>query len=401
MPAFTAIIVDTTGKRRTLTGQAPDAGQFYQNLRAQNLWPLRIAAVRSSRSFARLTLSVRDFVELLNQLELQLRAGVTADAALTQLAADSPPRGRARRILEKIAQDVQQGIPIHTACRFFSKLFPGHAAAMIEAGESSAQLPATLRALVRHFWEMDQIRRTARRAIAYPAAVLTATTVLALFLLGGVIPRFAEIFATLHMQLPASTRGLIALSDFLRSHWPVLTAGGIATCTALVMFSRSAYFRSTRDAAFLFIPQIGDIIRFLATARFAANVGLLHEAGIPLLDALDTGAELTGHATLTRQIRKARAGVAAGLPLSAALPQGHDFPAFVVPTLRAGETSGQLRDALGYIETYAAQRAREKLLTALSLLEPVLVVVLTGVVGFIALSFFLPLFDLLAGFKSA
>ncbi|AHF94617.1 hypothetical protein OPIT5_22110 [Opitutaceae bacterium TAV5] len=401
MPAFTAIIIDPTGKRRTLTDHAPDAGQFYQNLRAQNFWPLRIAAVRASRSFARLTLSVRDFVELLNQLELQLRAGITADVALTQLAADSPPHSRARRMLEKIAQDVQQGIPIHTACRFFQNLFPGHVAAMIEAGETSAQLPATLRALAKHLSEMETIRRTARRALVYPIAVLVAITVLSLFLLGGVIPQFAEIFSTLHMQLPATTRGLIAISDFLRSHWPILTAGGVAVFVTLWVFSRSAFFRSARDAALLFIPQIGDITRFLATARFAANVGLLHEAGIPLLDALDTGAELTGHVTLTRQLRKAREGVAAGLPLSAALPKGHAFPPFVVPTLRAGETSGQLRDALGHIEAYAAQRAREKLLTALMLLEPVLVVVLTGVVGFIALSFFLPLFDLLAGFKSA
>lgn len=401
MPVFAATVIDPVGKRRSVTDCAADAGQFRQKLLAQKLWPTRIIPVRPSRSAARLKLSVRDFVALLNQLELQLRAGVTADAALSQLAADSPPRSRARRMLEKIAQDVQQGVPIHTACRSFTRLFPPHVASMIEAGEESAQLPATLRALAKHLSEMDQIRRTARRALVYPVAVLVAITVLALFLMGGVIPRFADIFSSLHMQLPAATRGLIAASDSLRAHWPVLAAGGVVAFIAFLVFSRMAFFRSARDAALLRVPLLGDIVKLLGTARFAAHVGLLHEAGIPLLDALDTGAELAGHGTLARQLRKAREGVAAGLPLSAALPKGHVFPSFVVPTLRAGETSGQLREALGHIETYAAQRAREKLLTALTLLEPALIVLLTVVVGFIALSFFLPLFDLFTGFKAA
>jgi len=172
-------------------------------------------------------------------------------------------------------------------------------------------------------------------------------------------------------------------------------AGTVAV--VLWLGTRTPRGRIWRDTALLRLPLLGDIVCHLATARLAAHVGLLHEAGIPVLDALRTGADLTGHAVLAGQLRQAREAVAAGQPLSAALPKNHAFPSFVVPTLRAGETSGQLGDALRHIESYAATRAKEKLLTALALLEPVLIALLTGIVGFAALSFFLPLMQLLGG----
>jgi type II secretory pathway component PulF len=142
---------------------------------------------------------------------------------------------------------------------------------------------------------------------------------------------------------------------------------------------------------------LGDVIRHLATARFAAHCRLLHEAGIPLLEALKTGAELTGNAVMARQLLAARERVAEGQPLYAALPKKHAFPGFIVPALKSGETTGQLGAALRHIEDYAASRAREQLATALALLEPALLATLTGIVGLIALSFFLPLFSLLGG----
>jgi type II secretory pathway component PulF len=174
-----------------------------------------------------------------------------------------------------------------------------------------------------------------------------------------------------------------------------LTVPGIGFAVWLAL--RTPRGRVWRDRVLLRLPLVGDIIRHLATARFAAHVGLLHEAGIPVLEALRTGADLTGQAVLAAQLRAAREAVAAGQPLSAALPKNHAFPSFVVPTLRAGETSGQLGDALRHIETYAATRAKERLLTALALLEPALIVLLTTIVGFAALSFFLPLMQLLSG----
>lgn len=396
MPAFTAIVIDPLGRRRSFVDDAPDAAQLRQRLRARNLWPLRVEPARPNRRLARLSLPTRDFVGLLNQLELQLRAGITADAALTQLAADAPP-GPTRTLLQQIEREVRSGRPIHEACRFFTKQFPGHIAAVIAAGEASAQLPAALRSLARHLTEMDELRRTARRALIYPSVVFAAVIGLAVFLLAVVIPQFAEIFSSLSLRLPAVTVFLLGASAFVRATWlgVALLAAAVAGLVGLAM--RTPRGRWWRDAVLLRLPLLGNIIRHLATARLAAHVGLLHEAGIPILDALGTGADLTGHAVLAGQLRQAREAVAAGQPLSAALPKNHAFPAFVVPTLRAGETSGQLGDALRHIESYAATRAKEQLLTALALLEPALIALLTAIVGFAALSFFLPLMQLLGG----
>jgi type II secretory pathway component PulF len=396
MPAFAINAIDRAGVRRFLREDAPSEATLRVQLRAQSLWPVRIREVRADRKLARLTLPAPEFVGLLHQLELQLRAGVNADTALGQLAADAPA-GAMRVMLEKIHREVAQGTPIHVACRFFEKQFPPHLAAVVSAGEASAQLPESIRALAAHVSGNAELRRTARRALIYPVVVLIATMALIGFLLGGVVPQFAAIFASLHLPLPAVTVALIGASEFVRNGWPALIAGSVGAVALASVMARSPRGRFLRDAALLHLPVLGEVVRHLATARFAAHCRLLHEAGIPLLDALRTGAELTGNAVMARQLEAARARVAVGQPLYTALPKKHAFPGFIVPALKSGETTGQLGAALRHIEDYAASRARERLATALALLEPLLLAALTGIVGLIALSFFLPLFSLLGG----
>ena len=223
MPAFAINVIDRAGVRRILREDAPSEAILRVHLRAQSLWPVRIREVPTDRKLARLVLSAPEFIGLLHQLELQLRAGVNADTALGQLAADAPP-GAMRLMLEKILREVAQGTPIHVACRFFERQFPPHLAAVVSAGEASAQLPAAIRALAAHVGNNAELRRTARRALIYPVVVLIATTALIGFLLGGVVPQFAAIFTSLHLTLPAVTVALIAASDFVRHGWPAVVA---------------------------------------------------------------------------------------------------------------------------------------------------------------------------------
>lgn len=396
MTMYSAIFVDREGRRGRGIFEARDTHDLQGKLRAQSLWPVRIRAMAPDPRLRRLTLRVRDLVQLLHQLELQLRAGVTADEALRQLAEDAPP-GPTRTILSHVHREVSQGHPIHQACRHFPRLFPSHVAAVIEAGEVSAQLPEALRGLATHLTGVEELRRTARRAMIYPVIVLSATTGLVAFLLGGVVPRFAEIFASLHLALPAITVWLIRASEGVRTWWLVLLPAAVLTLAFLAGASRWPRLQALRDAATLHVPVLGDTVRHIATARFAAHCRLLHDAGIPLLDALATGAALTGHAVLSRDLLSARTAVATGRPLYAALPRGHAFPPFFIPALKAGETTGQLGAALRHIEEYATSRSRENLATAIALFEPILLGLLAGVVGAIALSFFLPLVSLLGG----
>ncbi len=396
MPAFAINAIDRAGARRFLREVAPTEAALRVQLRAKLLWPVKVREIPVSRKLARLILPVPEFIGLLDQLELQLRAGVNADAALGQLAVDAPP-GAMRLMLEKIHREVAQGTPIHVACRFFERQFPPHLAAVVSAGEASAQLPEAIHALAAHVSGHAELRRTARRALIYPAVVLIATTALVGFLLGGVVPQFAAIFASLHLDLPAVTVALIAASEFVRHGWPVIAALLVGAGVIAGAVVRSPRGRHARDTALLHLPVLGDVIRHLATARFAAHCRLLHEAGIPLLEALRTGAELTGNAAMAHQLLAAREHVALGQPLYAALPKKHAFPGFVVPALKSGETTGQLGASLRHIESYAASHARERLATALAMLEPALLATLTGIVGLIALSFFLPLFSLLGG----
>jgi general secretion pathway protein F len=396
MPTFVITAIDATGRRRSLRESAADEPAVLKRVRAQGLWPMKIQPVRAGAKLARLTVPLPEFLAFLHQLELQLRAGVTADAALVQLAEDAPA-GALRTMLERIHGEIAQGIPIHVACRFFSRQFPPHLAAVIAAGESSARLPESLKSLAANLSSAAELKRTARRALLYPGIVLTATVGLIVFMVGGIVPQFAAIFESLNLPLPGLTKALIRTSEVVRHGWPTIVAGLITLGVGLWLATRMPRLRYLRDAALLWVPVLGETIRCIATARFAAHCRLLHEAGIPMLEALATGAELANHAVLSRQLLVARESVATGKPLYASLPRNHSFPGWIVPALKAGETTGQLGAALHHIEDYAGGRARERLATALALLEPLLLATLTAIVGGIALSFFLPIFSLLGG----
>jgi general secretion pathway protein F len=290
---------------------------------------------------------------------LQLRAGVNADTALGQLAEDAPP-GAMRLMLEKIHREVAQGTPIHVACRFFARQFPPHLAAVVAAGEASAQLPEAIRALAAHVSGHAELRRTARRAD----------------LSGRRVGRHHRLWSRFARRRGAAVRGDLRLAASLAAgrhgcaHRDQRVSSGMAgrgwRVVVAVIVLASAATRSPRlrhlagCRLLLGLPVLGEVIRHLATARFAAHCRLLHEAGIPLLEALRTGAELTGNAVMARQLLAARERVAVGQPLYAALPKKHAFPAFIVPALKSGETTGQLGAALRHIEDYAATRARER-----------------------------------------
>ncbi len=396
MPEFAITAIDSAGRRRSWRESADDEPAARQRARARGLWPVAIRPAPGRKQLARLTVPQPEFLALLHQLELQLRAGVTADAALAQLAEDAP-RGALRTMLEHIHGEIARGTPIHVACRFFSRQFPPHLAAVIAAGESSARLPESLRSLAANLASAAELKRTARRALLYPGLVLTATVGLIVFMVGGIVPQFAAIFESLHLPLPGLTVALIRSSELLRQNWPLIAGGAVSLGVGLGLAARNPRLRYLRDAALLRLPVLGETIRCIATARFAAHCRLLHEAGIPMLEALGTGAELANHAVLSRQLLAAREAVATGKPLYASLPPGHGFPGFIVPALKAGETTGQLGAALQHIEDYAGGCARERLATALALLEPILLATLTAIVGGIALSFFLPIFSLLGG----
>lgn len=398
MPSFVISVIDGGGAQKRLQEDAPDVEVLRQSLQARSLWAVRIQPAVPPRRLARTTMPNRELLAILHQLEMQLNSGVTADAALKQLAEDAPSDA-ARSILRRVSNEVAQGTPINVACRYFHRQFPPHVAAVLAAGETSAQLPAALRALSEHFSSVEELRRTARRTLIYPAIVLGATICLIVFLLGGVVPQFAAIFTSMRMALPWPTLALIAASKLVRSGWlPVLLAA-LTLGTALSFGLRFATVRRYRDAILLRTPLLGETLQHLATARFAAHVRLLHEAGVAVLEALATGAELTANAVLARNVLAAREGVARGMPLHAALPRGHAFPRFVVPALKSGETAGQLGQALRHIESYAAAHAKARIALALALMEPLLLGILTAVVGFIALSFFLPIFELMGGIR--
>ncbi|MBX3738936.1 MAG: type II secretion system F family protein [Candidatus Didemnitutus sp.] len=398
MPTYSVSAVDRRGIRRSFREVAPNEPVLQEKLRARQLWPVAVREAKGNVS-PRSTLPTEEFVAILDQLELMLRAGITADVALRQMAVDTPA-GKAQRMLARIAEEVGEGKSIHAACGYFGRQFPPHVIAVIAAGETAARLPESLRALAEHLTQAEEIGRTARRALIYPAMVFGATAALVVFLLASVVPKFAEIFRSLNLPLPMMTRVLIAASEGVRAAgwtgWGFVVGGAFA----LWFGRKTRAVRRLVDPLGLRLPGWGETIRCLVATRVAAVCRLLHDAGVPVLDSLESAAKVADHVVVERQLLAARAKVGAGTALHVSLSGASGLPSFVVPLLKAGESTGQLGAAWRQVEDYAARKARQRLAVMLALLEPALLAVLTGVVGAIALSFFLPLFSLLGGLNA-
>jgi type IV pilus assembly protein PilC len=209
-----------------------------------------------------------------------------------------------------------------------------------------------------------------------------------------VIPRFAGLFQTMDVPLPASTALLLAVSDVFRNYWwllLLLTAGGAG---ALVAFLRTPRGRSWRDTAVLGLPYLGSIVRSLATARIVSLLGVLMQARIPVLEALRHVRQSTGNLRYQELIARAEDSVAKGEAMSAAFDQAHLINPSVYEAIRSGETSGEIDRLLLTISGFLDEENEVIVRSLTSIIEPLILVVMGVLVGLIAICMFTPLFDL-------
>jgi type II secretory pathway component PulF len=233
-------------------------------------------------------------------------------------------------------------------------------------------------------------------AMIYPAVLTSVCVVVLIVMIVVVLPRFEGMFQAMNTRLPASTEVLIGVSKFLRAYWWGVGGGAIAAITALVMYLRTNAGKRRRDATLVRLPQLGVLCRALVTARLARILGLLVESRVPMLTALDLARRATGNAVFADLLAKVHQGVERGEQISARLGEGGLIPPGVCEAVRTGETTGRLGDVLTNIAEFMDRENEVVIRSLTSILEPMILLVMGALVGAVAVSMFLPLFDLAA-----
>lgn len=399
MPAYRFEAIDAQGKPRTglLEGDNPRAVRT--QLRAQGLVPIGVEGVaagldggRQAR-FTRRTFSTTSLAVWTRQLAGLVAAGLPLERALTALSEEAE-EPRQRDLVAHLRAEVNAGSTFARALASAPREFDDVFRAVVAAGEQSGALGTVLERLADDLEERQALRAKLLGAALYPAIVSMIALVIVIFLVTYVVPQVAGVFASSKRALPFLTTAMLAISAFVRS-WGWLVALGCAAAGVSLAFSlRNEAFRERFDAMWLGLPLVGRLSRGYNAARFAGTLAMLAGAGVPILKALQAAAETLGNRALRADAMDALVQVREGAPLASALAGRRRFPGLLAMFARLGEQTGDLPKMLARAAAQLSGEVQRRAMALATILEPLLIVAMGGVVMLIVLAVLLPIIQL-------
>ncbi len=400
MPAFEFTALDANGREQKglLEGDSPRAVR--QQLRERHWTPLDVQEVaeREAKATAR-RFSLRrgiaavDLALLTRQLSTLVRSGLPLEESVRAVSQQTE-KPRLKSMLLGVRSRVMEGHTLASGLSDYPHIFPELYRATVGAGEQSGHLDVVLERLADYTESRQQLRQKVQLALFYPAILTLLAIAVVTLLLTYVVPQVVEVFQNIGQQLPLLTRGLIALSDFLREYGVyilVLLAIGVGV---FIWLLRKPGPRRRWDGFLLRLPLISRLVRGLNTARFSRTFSILLASGVPVLDALRIAAEVISNLHMRDAVEAAANKVREGTSIFSALDKSKCFPPLTLHLIASGETAGNLEDMLDRAATSQEREVEVLVATLLGLFEPLLIIAMGGVVLIIVLAILLPIFDL-------
>jgi type IV pilus assembly protein PilC len=349
-------------------------------------------AIEWSRLFES-KISIKEKALFANKLSALVDAGVPIMRSL-DLMRRQQKSALFRRALTAITAEVNQGSSLGSAMRRWPKVFDNLSIAMVEAGEAGGVLDETLKRLAKLLEENARLQNQLKAAMGYPITVLVIAILVFLGMTIFLIPTFAEIFDQLGAELPVFTQMMINLSKLLRSTFSIFLVGGII----LAIYAFTRYYatpvgRRQVDGIFLKLPLFGDLLQKTASAQFCRTMSSLSKAGVPIMMSLEILHDTTNNAVVGDAIRNSRNDISEGVPLSTALALKRVFPEMMVSMLAIGEETGEMDTMLSKVADFYEDEVSTAVKTLTSLIEPVMIVLVGGIVGSILLAMYMPMFS--------
>ena len=349
--------------------------------------PASVAAVRSGRvPAASLAVFTRQFASLVRSAVPLLRA--------LKILEEQAKHPFLRHVLHELAEEVRQGQTLSSAMGKFPSVYSPLYINLIHSGEVSGALDTILQQLAQQMEQEETMRRRIRMAFIYPAFVACVGLLTVVFLMTFVMPRLARLLVGLGERLPVPTRLLLTLSGWMSSPWWWGVAVGVIVVAALLWKGSGERGRLIVDRLILRAPLLGAIVQQSELARFARSLGLQLNHGIAILQAIETAISVVTHRVMRLQLQQLVEGLRQGTTLSTCLENLSVSTPFLVNTVAVGEESGKVSDALTEVAAYYEQETERLLQTMATLLEPMLILGVGLVVGFIVMAVLLPIFEM-------
>ncbi len=402
MPIFEYRALTLCGGERRGSVDADTPAEARRKLRAANVHVLELREGRAGRArpdalearTIRLRgIGQRDLAVACRQLATLLRAGMPLVPALTALAeqfADEPMG----KVLARVRDRVNEGATLAAAMQEHPRVFPELYVNMVEAGEAAGALTDVLTRLAEMTERRVSLMHRVRSALAYPVLMSVVGIGVVAFLLAFVVPSITRLFEEMNRTLPGPTVALISISEFVRGNAVVLLGGLAAGVVALRLYVRTPGGRLAWDRLKLRIPLLGDLVLKSSVSHFARTLGVLLMSNVAILEALNIVKRVVGNAVIRRALDDTREAVRHGDSIAGSLRRSGVFPPIVLHMIAAGEASGSVAEGLIHVADAYDTETEARVNAMTSLLEPLLILLLGAIVGFIVLAILLPIFEI-------
>ena len=399
MPTFVAQVKNRSGKvfQEKIEAMSPDQARTMLKAKYATVGKVKKAGVEIDLSGLELmfaSISIKDKAVFSRQFSVMINAGVGIVRCLGVLG-DQCGNPKMKKALQAISAEVQQGSPLSEAMAKHPECFDELYVSMIEAGETGGVLDEVLNRLSKLLEDMARLKNQIKSAMTYPVAVGILAIIVFFGMTIFLIPVFAKIFTDLKVELPALTQFMLFLSGVMRS-WliliPIVTI--VATVFLLRRYYKTPMGRLQIDQFFLKMPLFGDLNEKSAVARFCRVFGTLTRSGVPILSSLDIVCNTVGNQVIANAIAGSKAEIQQGGMMSLALQKANVFPALAIQMISIGEETGELDAMMMKVADFYEDEVEQAVKALTSIIEPLMMVGIAGMVGTILLSMYLPMFKI-------
>ncbi len=407
MPNFIYTAKDQTGRDIEGHSEASNIHELANILRRKNLSLIsadiageesggllkKIKIIFTKTGFGKVSLV--DKMVFTRHLSVMIEAGLSLNQSLQALSKQTK-NPKFKRILKDVEQKIKKGVSFSNALGRYPKTFPDLYVNMVRVGESSGNLEEVLKKLAEQMKKNHELVSRVRGAMIYPSVIVATMIGIGVFMMIMVVPKLSQVFAELKIELPLSTRAIIAISEFLKNNY-LLSLIGLACLAILLKIALgNSAVKKVLQKAYLRMPVFGPLIKKVNSARFAHTFSSLIESGVPIVESLKITGGTLGNINFKNSLLKSAEKVQEGKPLSKALARHTRlYPPMIIQMISVGEETGRLSDTLKTLADFYQEEIDNTTKNLSSVIEPIIMVVIGAAVAFFAISMIQPMYSMM------
>jgi type IV pilus assembly protein PilC len=377
--------------------EADSKEEVIRNIRSNNYYPISVKEIVLQKEIELPSIfnkvSSKDISIMCRQFYTLLNAGSNILNTVNILKTQSENK-TLQKSLDGIYDDIQKGSTVSASMRRFPKTFPLLLVNMIESGEETGNLTRILYKMTEHYEKEYKLNAKVKSAMVYPAFLAVAAIGVVIFMMTFILPTFVSMFENSSVELPGITKFLLNLSSAMTTYWYLFLGGTIAIVVGTNLYSKTETGERVVETIKLNFPGFKNLNKKIITSRFTQNLSIALFSGVTMIDAIEIVSALLGNKFIQKKLMDARAEVIKGETLSDSLEKMNFFPPMMVSMVSIGEESGSLDDILEKTAEFYDREVEDGLSRMVTMIEPLMIIIMGGIVGFIVLAIALPMFDM-------